>query len=101
MTNIERSDELASLLFRMECGVGLPDLIYECMRLDRYDTEMFAPAVFAVGAYFASLRQTLKEMKGRTLTARNGPAETAPAPVRPCQNEAEDFSARKPPLVHF
>ena len=63
MKNIERYDKLASLLFRMECGISLLDVIYECMRCSEYDTDMFTPAVFAVYEYFSSLSQALKQLK--------------------------------------
>ncbi|MCR4935697.1 MAG: hypothetical protein K5990_04345 [Oscillospiraceae bacterium] len=47
MKDIEGYDKLASLSFRMDCGIGLPDVIYECKRRGQFDTDMFAPAVYA------------------------------------------------------
>lgn len=81
MTNIERYDKLGFLLFRMECGIGLPDVIYECMRCGQYDTDMFAPAIFAVCEYFSSLSQTLKQVKEDALAAQAMQVEPDEDPV--------------------
>ena len=61
--NSEQYDKFAFLLFRMECGIGLLDVIYECMRCGKYDTDVFVPAIYAAYDYFINLQQTLTELK--------------------------------------
>ena len=63
MRHIEQYDKLAFLLFQLDCGIGLLDVIYECMNCGKHDTEMFTPAVYAAHKYFISLRKTLIQLK--------------------------------------
>lgn len=67
MKNIERYDKLAFLLFQLDCGIGLLEVIYECMNCGKHATEMFTPAVYAAYEYFISLRQTLMQEKEAAL----------------------------------
>ena len=79
MENIERYDNLAFLLYQLDCGIGLLDVIYECMNCGKYDTEMFTPAVYAAHEYFISLRQTLAQLKEAALITQHGCAESGEA----------------------
>ena len=67
LTKIEHYDKLALLMFQIECGVGLLDVICECMRCSPYETESFFPAVYAAYAYFSDIAQTVKQLKGDVL----------------------------------
>lgn len=71
MENIERYDKLAFLLFQLDSGIGLLDVIYECMNCGKYDTAMFTPAVYAAREYFLSLRQTLIQYKEAALVTQH------------------------------
>ena len=71
MKFIEQYDKLAFLLFQLDCGIGLLDVIYECMNCGKYDTEMFTPAVYATHEYFISLRQALLQFKEAALVAQH------------------------------
>jgi len=83
MKDIEGYDKLASLSFRMDCGIGLLDVIYECVRRGQFDTDMFAPAVYAALEYFNGLNNSLKQLKEEALAPGSEQKGAEEAPVQP------------------
>ena len=76
MDDIDRYDKLAFLLFQLDCGIGLLNVIYECMNCGKYDTEMFTPAIYVTHEYFLSLRQTLLQFKEAAMVTQHGHEES-------------------------
>lgn len=71
---IEKLDKLAYFQFRMDCGIGLLDVIYECMSCSGYDVDKFIPAVYAAREYFDGLQETLEKWQ-EELETRPGHGE--------------------------
>ena len=63
MLDIDRYDELAALSHRLECGVGLLEVIGECMRLSMFSTDAYLGAVYAAREYLSDVSDALTRFK--------------------------------------
>ena len=63
MDRIDRYDTLTNLSYRLNCGVGLLEVLHDALKNSGFSADSYAPAVNAVYEYLENVAQALEQLK--------------------------------------